>query len=89
MLVGDSLSNEEGGDAEHDPAVMTSISARVYLSPLPQNLFDLWQEHIEGIGGRKPERKFSFLSGVMSSISFTASDFVGNDFWAHTTRAHI
>ena len=41
MLLGDSLSNAEGGDAEHDPAVMTSISARVYLSPLQRNLFDL------------------------------------------------
>ena len=60
MLVGDSLTNAEGGNAEHDPAVMNSISARASLSPLPRNLFDLWQEYIEGIGGRKPARHFSF-----------------------------
>ena len=39
---------------------MNSISARASLSPLPQNLFDLWQEYIEGIGGRKPARHISF-----------------------------
>ena len=39
---------------------MTSIFARVYLSPLPRKLFDLWQEYIEEIGGRKPARQFSF-----------------------------
>ena len=43
-LVGDSPSNAEDGDAAHEPAVMTSIPAGVSLSPLPQNLFDLWQE---------------------------------------------
>ena len=52
MLVGDSPSNAEGGNAEHDPAVMNSISARASLSPLPRNLFDLWHEYIEGIRGR-------------------------------------
>jgi hypothetical protein len=60
MLVGDSPSNAEVGNAEHDPAVMNSISARASLSPLPRNLFDFWQELIEGIGGRKPARHFSF-----------------------------
>ena len=43
-LVGDSLSSAKDGDAAHNPAVMNSISARASLSPLPQNLFDLWQE---------------------------------------------
>jgi hypothetical protein len=44
----------------NNPAVMNSISAGATLSPLPQNLIDLWQEYIEGIGGRKPVRFFSF-----------------------------
>jgi hypothetical protein len=39
---------------------MNSISAGATLSPLSQNLFDLWQEYIEGIRGRKPARFFSF-----------------------------
>jgi hypothetical protein len=55
MLVGDNLTNAEGGNAEHEFHVCTSI-----LFPLPQNLFDLWQEYIEGIGGKKPARHFSF-----------------------------
>jgi hypothetical protein len=50
-----------GGDAEHDPEVMNDISARSSLSPLPRHLFDLWQEHVEGIGGRKAARYFSFI----------------------------
>jgi hypothetical protein len=44
----------------NNPALMNSISAGATLSPLPQNLIDLWQEYIEGIGGRKPVRFFSF-----------------------------
>ncbi len=50
----------EVGGASHNPTVMNSISADATLSPLPQNLIDLWQEYIEGIGGRKPARFFSF-----------------------------
>jgi hypothetical protein len=50
----------EGRGATNNPAVMNSISADATLSPLPQNLIDLWQEHTEGIGGRKPLRFFSF-----------------------------
>ena len=55
-LVGDSPNYGEGGGALHNPAVMNSISAGATLSPLPQNLIDLWQ----GTGGRKPARFFSF-----------------------------
>jgi hypothetical protein len=50
----------EVGGASHNPTVMNSISADATLSPLPQNLIDLWKEYIEGIGGRKPARFFSF-----------------------------
>jgi hypothetical protein len=59
-LVGDSPNYGEDGGASHNPAVMNSISAGATLSPLPLNLFDLWQEYIEGIGGRKPASFFSF-----------------------------
>jgi hypothetical protein len=58
----------EGGGASHNPAVMNSISAGATLSPLPQNLIDLWQ----GTGGRKPARFFS--------ISITPARFAGYDF---------
>jgi hypothetical protein len=56
----------EGRDAANNPAVMNSISADATLSPLPQNLIDLWQEYIEGIGGRKPARFFSFSERGLS-----------------------
>jgi hypothetical protein len=59
-LVGDSPNYGEGGGASHNPAGMNPISAGAILSPSPQNLFDLWQEYIEGIGGRKPARLSSF-----------------------------
>jgi hypothetical protein len=39
---------------------MNSTSAGATLSPLPQNLIDLWQDYLEGIGERKPFRFFSF-----------------------------
>jgi hypothetical protein len=50
----------EVGGASHNPTVMNSISAGATLSPLPQNPIDLWQDYIEGIGGRKPLSFFSF-----------------------------
>ena len=51
---------EGGVEDGAEGGVMNSISADSTLSPLPQNLIDLWQEYIEGIGGRKPARIFSF-----------------------------
>jgi hypothetical protein len=75
-LVGDGRNNGESGvegradggvedgaesrGATKNTAVMTAISAGATLSPLPQNLIDLWQDYIEGIRGRNPFNFFSF-----------------------------
>jgi hypothetical protein len=62
--VGSEGGMEGGAEGSGATAVMNSISAGATLSPLPQNLIDLWQEYTEGIGGRKPFRFSLFLSGV-------------------------
>jgi hypothetical protein len=49
------------------------FEGRLQSTSLPQNLFGLRQEYIEGIGGSMPARHFSFLSRIMLIKHFTAS----------------
>ena len=78
----------DAGDAEHNLAVINEISARVSLSPLPQNKFDLWRE---GIGRRKPAGHFFFSELVCIKCEAYVSphqDFAGYDVWTHITKPH-
>jgi hypothetical protein len=66
----------EVGGASHNPAVMNSISVGATLSPLPQNLIDLWQ----GTGGRKPARFFSFSERGLVKDKYHPPRFAGYGF---------
>ena len=84
MLVGDSLSNAEGGDAEHDPPPSLpghpSLHChKIYLICGRIKLRESEGGSLQGI--------FLFLSGVVSKISFTISKFCGKCFLGSHEKA--
>jgi hypothetical protein len=67
-----SFASSKKGSGSSDTS---KASAGAKLSPLPQNIFDLWQNYIEGIGGRKLQDFSLFLSGVVQITGITPAGY--------------